>query len=148
MAVRKLNQDNVIVSAPKVEHLAIRRRDWDRIRKSLKVCRPPIPWMSNAGWLAGGGGIGGIFSAYTLVPADPVQQARISTGAVSLMILGLILLYASWSVSKRTKDDVATLQEEMTAIEAECDMTAEEQQATATLLAKASDILEGSAAGL
>lgn len=123
MSVRKLHQENLIVSAPKVEHLAIRRRDWTSLRDRLSVCRPPIPWMSPAGWLAVGCGIGGLFTAYTLSPSQEILQTRVTAAALALLVVGIILLYVSRRLTTHAVDQVDALRTEMNVIEAECDVT-------------------------
>lgn len=107
----------------KLEHVAVQKRDWHRIRDSIKVCRPPSPWLEGAGWAALGAGVGGVFAGLGLQAATPPEWLKSLTwvAAVALVCVSVICLVAARAAKRRAGDEAAALQQEMNQIEAECD---------------------------
>jgi hypothetical protein len=116
-------QQHVITAPSRVEHYAVRRRDWLRIRNSLQVCRPATPWMEPAGWATIGASISGGFTYFGLSFAAPPAWlvATIICASALFLLMGGALLAGAYGSKRVAQDRVSEMQRDMDEIAAECD---------------------------
>lgn len=123
MAAEPRRQESVVHLASKLEHVAVLKRDWQRIRNGIAVCRPVSPWLEGAGWAAVGAGASGLFAGAGMSTASlpPWMLGTTWTAAIALLLIGLICQRAASAAKRRAGDEVEAIQREMDQIEAECD---------------------------
>ena len=113
----------VVQSPGRIEHLAVRKRDWKTIYDSIMDCEPKLIWASALGWGALGAGIGGLFSYAGIKDTDAsafIKSASI-VAAIALIAIGIICLLMSREMTKTAKSAAARIRLQMDAIQEESD---------------------------
>lgn len=113
----------VVQSPGRIEHLAVRKRDWKTIYDSLGQCEPPLTWTSALGWSAVGAGVGGVFSWIGIKDTDasPLLKSATGVAAICLVVLGVVCLIISREIAKATTKMVDRIRTQMDDIAAESD---------------------------
>ncbi|MFY0400780.1 hypothetical protein [Brevundimonas naejangsanensis] len=119
-----MEQRKFVVQSPgRIEHLAVRKRDWKMIYDSVLDCEPRLVWSSALGWASLGAGAGGFFS-YAGIRETNASEFLKSTSlaaAIALVFLGGICLLMSREFAKTAKNTAARIRGQMDDIQAESD---------------------------
>lgn len=108
----------------RIEHIGVRRRDWDEIKDGIGNCQKSNGWLSNCSWTLVGGTIGGAFGVLALKTAtavSPLIWVSMSGATFVMAALAVIVFVLDRQLGKGVEDSVSKLRKKMDSIVQESD---------------------------
>lgn len=108
----------------RIEHIGVRRRDWDEIKEDIGSCQKGNGWLGNCAWTMVGGTIGGILGMIALsnVAQASTEVWTLFMGATFVMFfLGSVTFVLDHQLGKNAQDAVDKLRQKMDSIVEESD---------------------------